>query len=849
MKFTVHIMPPPKQRPPDSDDPTPPALTATTPPATAQVPPLIAIEKFAIPIDPTSTFVALWKEAEERYRRLDKDAMARMYFSHMRDLDGGKITITDTIGSLYERDTPASERQLFMYMDHLDQRSTAPGSSQLPPQRHQKRPHADMDDTRPAPSKRRRVEETRPGATLRQLNAAEIADSSRGAGDEDAVEAGAKVVTHIPGSPRSEIANTGRSSGIVEQDRAGPTQQSPPDPTQVSPVSSQSPVRDTSAKQTQKKNAYNVLRQQQPSSRKGATKTNWCPAEDKILKQGLLKNWKSKRISEALAAFGRSDAAVRARKAALLSQEPSLLRRSAQSSDPTPTFSSPPVAAPSSDLPSSPCAVTAVPLIAVEPRTTAYVQLPDPPPPETDSQPHAAQTVPVNEQVSGQTATPPTSNPSEASAGKLRAPALRSTNASRLRKSRNHAQSARAGGKPGATAVNANANDEISMIDRSAEQESGPVATRSRPFESFASAGKGTAGTEAEAEAKRSSLARGMKTQDDNTHTVPDKRGDTLADDVPASQAQAAVTVPTRKQGGAMQRRKDKARWREALSLAKGRKAEAEHIFMMDLNREAMLEAVTVEDHAEIARLKVQRRRLERELATAKGAPQPKRRMPSTFANAIDHRSRPDDADEEVVREDGWSTDEGERGRDDLLDDFEDGDGYHESVSGSDVDDDDELENVDVEVNVKGPRIVELTPTPPPSIVVVNGNFRPKSKKTIQKQRLSQAAGNKHGPVKAQKVHNRSSSQPGTSTADTEAPAPKRTSKQKTTSRKASIPASDVVSRSSASSERPRKKLGITPRRKLTRDQVVAAHLEECKRKEALWLNDDSDDDSIASSS
>ncbi|KAF2212529.1 hypothetical protein CERZMDRAFT_97027 [Cercospora zeae-maydis SCOH1-5] len=836
MKFTVHIMPPPRQRPPDSDDTPPPARTASTPPATAHVSPPVALEKFAIPIDPTSNFAAVWKEAEQRYRRLDKDGMARMYFSHMRDLDGGKIAMTDTIMSMYEKDTPASERQLFMYMDHSDRRSgTVPGSSQLPPQRHHKRPRADMNHPRQAPPKRHRVEEARLGATAGQLNAAGTASSSRGAGDEDAVEAGAKVVTHIPESPRTEIANTGRSSGIVEQERAGATQQTTPDPTQVSPLSSRSPVRDTSAKRTPKKNAFNLLGRQRHSSRKGSTKINWRPAEDKILKQGLLKNWKSKRISEALAAYGRSEGAVRARKQTILRQEPSLLRRSAQKRESTPRLgSSPPLATASSDLPSSPCTVAAVSATIVGPSVIAYVRLPDAPP--RDGPPLAAQTVPVGEQVSGQTATPPTSNPSEVSVGKLRAPALRSTNASRLRKSRNHARLVRAGGKPGAAAVNANVNDTNSITYGAAEQVSVPIAPRRRPLESLASAGKSTA----QAEATRSSLARDIETQDDDMHEVRAERAETSANDIPASQVKAEVTVPARKQGGAMQRRKDKARWREALSLAKGRRAEAEHIFMMNLNREAMLEAVTVEDNAEIERLKAQRRRLERELAVAKGVPPPKRRVPSTFARAIGHRSRPDDADEEVVREDGWSTDDGERGRE-MLEDFEDSDGYNESASASD--DDNEFEDVDVDINVQGPRVIELTPTPPPSIVAVEGDDRPISKETNRNKRCTQGAESKHDPMKAPKFHDRK-----VSPADARATAARSKSKHRRTSRKVSIAASDVVSRGSASSERPKKPLGITTQRKLTRDQVVAAHLEECKRKEALWLNDDSDDDSNASS-
>ncbi|CAK1368036.1 unnamed protein product [Cercospora beticola] len=837
MRFTVHIMPPPRRQwPPDAIDDTPPALKTSTSPATASVTPLVALEKLAVPVEPTSTFASLWKESEQRFRSMRKDGMAGMYFSHLQNLEGGKITMTDTIESMYEEGTPASERQLFIYTDYIDRPSAVSGSTGIPFQGHKKRPHADASNAQQATFKRRRMESTHRGAPLKQGDA-ETAGSSRGAGDEDVLEAGAKSTAHVPDRPRTEIANNTGSSGTVDQEREDATQRRSLDSTQKSPLSPQSPVTKTGSKQTPPQNAFRRLERRQHASGKGRPKSTWSPAEDKILKQGMRGNWNSMRISQALASFGRSDNAVRGRIRLLLAKDPSL-RGSTQSRDVTPRWnSSPPLATGSTVIPSSPCEVNAIPAPTSTPNIIAYVQLPDPPVPAEDGPQIAAQIVPESQLVSGQTATPPTSNSSEKS-GKLRAPAHRMSNASRLRKSRNHAQSARTSKVSGSGSVDA---DKPSVIKCTPEQAFKPVDNSSRSLENSECAERSSA----IAGLPSHSDGGGLETRDDSRREVSVTHAETLANHVSASQPKADVTIPPRKQGGATQRRKDKARWREALALAKGQRAEAEHIFMMNLNKEAMLEAVSVEDEAEIQRLKAQRRRLERELALQKGVAPPKRRVPPSFSCAQDSRPHlEEEADEVVIREDGWSTDEEENGPE-MPDDFEDSDVYDETASVSALDDEFEVVDVDVK-GVEGPRIVELTPTPPPSIAVAEEHAKPKSKKNRTKTAKSSAR-------KATQAQAQNTSRPSITPADARLAASKPTmSRKATASRKASIPASDVAARSRASSELSRNPPN-TPHRKLTHDQVVAAHLAECKRKEALWLNDDddgdSDDDSEASSS
>ncbi|KXS95680.1 hypothetical protein AC578_837 [Pseudocercospora eumusae] len=102
--------------------------------------------------------------------------------------------------------------------------------------------------------------------------------------------------------------------------------------------------------------------------------------------------------------------------------------------------------------------------------------------------------------------------------------------------------------------------------------------------------------------------------------------------------------------------RTDKERWAEAYEDADGDSDKARYKYNVIVNREAMLNAVMREDQPEIERLKAQRHRLKRERNDFIGATTPSRH--DRLAGHAHLPSNSEAADEEVVRDDDYSTSE-----------------------------------------------------------------------------------------------------------------------------------------------------------------------------------------------
>ncbi|KAI5358974.1 putative SANT/Myb domain, leucine-rich repeat domain superfamily [Septoria linicola] len=985
MKFSVHVMPPPpKQRPPDLRAGSTPAPMSSSPLMVSSAHPRSELKTLAVPIDPEFTFADLWKETEKRFRRaFDKDKIAGMQFSHLMDSEGGYITVGDTVGSMYREDAPPLERQLWMYMKEIDREDTIPAGSDLRPKEFQKRRWTDMDDAEQATVKRRRAEEQRYGAPIDELDP-DTPVVSREAGNEGRPAVGMNARPQqkesvrvdadgfkIPARPtklqHKPPARTAQQSPIVlvnssqlEEDDASKEPPTPdstdrrsggetPPSAQLPPPPQPEDIDVAASPETPPRNAFQVLgRNKSTGISKSAGKsksggesayTRWTDDEDQVIFEGMRRGWDSSFIAKRLPGQSRSGNAIRNRKMLLKAKravEAAENEEPGQGSQVLEFASSPPVASGSTGPQSSPCETAKRAKSPVGP--IAYVQLTQPPAPVEPSFLESSPAESMTEQVHGQTATPPTSNASETSGGKLRAPAAGPTNASRLRKARTRV-------KPPFVAVR---QPEPEPQPASIATGTIPESGKETENDSHRGLGESTANIAKEAtiapEIPNLSVAsEHIENRLDTSNTTDDQVDTPAKDDVPIvlaisgvdipAQPTPEITLPTRKKNSIYSNRTDKERWNEALQLAKGDKIRAKEVFIVNLNKEDMLNAVTAEDQPEIERLKAQRRRRERELAISKGLPVPKRRVPTSFSSGIS--SKPDlyDADEEVVREDDWTTDE-EEARQQTREEEHEEEIFNEDAIHSDHEDD----LLDVEAQLDGPRVAELADSPPPSAAATstkqqveeiskhvapltesqlaefelssspavafsetssNAERRKRRQPRRRKSRLSDAttyerpddlrrvtsisdvasealelpvlqktqpavAGCGNGDGRRPSHSSVASAVPKLSPLQEEAPC--TTTPMRQANSKASLPhsprnglmtpAKPALQRKASTpfskhSHPGKKKLVDTPKMKLTREEAVAAHLAECKRKEALYLNndDDDDDDSSASSS
>lgn len=915
MKFTVHVMPPPRHRPPATPARNRPVSTTSPfgPVAHTDKP----LKTISIPIDPELNFDALWKETEQRFRRnCDKDKIAGMYVSHLQDLEGGTIFVTDKIGSMYPKDGLATERQIYMCMEDVDREGTIPPGSEMRPQGFKKRRWADLDEAEQAILKRRRAEEERYGATINELDP-DTPVMSREVGSEDLAgmdsthsaesTEGDRVDADgfkIPAKPAKSsqkpkpltVCKSNPAVLVYSSQEDLPT----PDSTDrrlggSTPPSAQrsprSPDTDEIIASSQgPRHAFELLNKKihGSSKRQGSSrKITWSPAEDDILRQGIRENWCCKEISGALS--GRSEGAVRARKKLLLEANKLYLRprHASKNSQTLELSSSPPIASGSTVPQSSPCEAAAL-AERQSPGTApgqgpkqqsvckgsiGWMKLPSlpkpvrnvsPPVSEPTTEPAsesvidpvvepATRPLPVAERSFGQPATPPESHTSETSTGKLRAPRCTLSAAARLRESRERVKNAlkqprvRTGVErqtdhvtevppievsisedseiPSAlpAALDAPADHEVAVLHSDADQIAGGAEHSCGA--DVSEVPNVPEGHEVLEEAQKPPMLE-KHAQAPQTPDVPQVTRVEL-NHQKLDQAVPEITLPQRKKNRIYRNLSDKQRWKDALNVAKGDRTRAQHIFVIELNKEDMLDAVASDDKAEIERLKAQRRRLEREMAVANGLSPPKRRVPNSFSSIESSKMAKEDADEEVIRDDDWTTDEEVA----LKEDYEDYEEEKEDVVSSDGE-----EFCDVEAKLEGPRVIEMpvTPSPPPA----------PAEKTEEKAPRPNPAPSSASEMSDKRRRNRRKSRISETTS--------RHDSSSTAAPPAAPPAAAAAAAPTPAPKHRYRNIIDPPKRRLTREEAVAAHLAECKRREEMYLHngdDDDDDDSSSTSS